>query len=74
MLGALAFLAMRSINLNIYAQVGLVTLIGLAAKKKRHRTPGCGNPSRAQGRYRRKSRGGEVTTSGAGTNDRLVGA
>ncbi len=32
MLGALAFLAMRSIDLNIYAQVGLVTLIGLAAK------------------------------------------
>jgi multidrug efflux pump subunit AcrB len=32
MLGALAFLALRSIDLNIYAQVGLVTLIGLAAK------------------------------------------
>ncbi len=32
MLGALAFLAIRSIDLNIYAQVGLVTLIGLAAK------------------------------------------
>jgi len=32
MLGALAFLAVRSIDLNIYAQVGLVTLIGLAAK------------------------------------------
>jgi multidrug efflux pump subunit AcrB len=32
MLGALVFLAMRSIDLNIYAQVGLVTLIGLAAK------------------------------------------
>ncbi|TCD59150.1 RND transporter [Synechococcus sp. BS56D] len=32
MLGALAFLAARSIDLNIYAQVGLVTLIGLAAK------------------------------------------
>ena len=32
MLGALAFLAMRSIELNIYAQVCLVTLIGLAAK------------------------------------------
>jgi multidrug efflux pump subunit AcrB len=32
MLGALACLAMRSIDLNIYAQVGLVTLIGLAAK------------------------------------------
>ena len=32
MLGALAFLEMRSIDLNIYAQVGLVTLIGLAAK------------------------------------------
>jgi len=32
MLGALAFLGMRSIDLNIYAQVGLVTLIGLAAK------------------------------------------
>jgi multidrug efflux pump subunit AcrB len=32
MLGAMAFLAMRSIDLNIYAQVGLVTLIGLAAK------------------------------------------
>jgi multidrug efflux pump subunit AcrB len=32
MLGALVFLAVRSIDLNIYAQVGLVTLIGLAAK------------------------------------------
>ena len=32
MLGALVFLAMRSIDLNIYVQVGLVTLIGLAAK------------------------------------------
>ncbi|MCP9888429.1 efflux RND transporter permease subunit [Cyanobium sp. ATX 6A2] len=32
MLGALVFLALRSIDLNIYAQVGLVTLIGLAAK------------------------------------------
>jgi multidrug efflux pump subunit AcrB len=32
MLGALVFLAIRSIDLNIYAQVGLVTLIGLAAK------------------------------------------
>ena len=32
MLGALAFLAIRSIDLNIYAQIGLVTLIGLAAK------------------------------------------
>ena len=32
MLGALTFLAIRSIDLNIYAQVGLVTLIGLAAK------------------------------------------
>ena len=32
MLGALAFLAGRSIDLNIYAQVGLATLIGLAAK------------------------------------------
>jgi len=32
MLGALAFLGIRSIDLNIYAQVGLVTLIGLAAK------------------------------------------
>lgn len=32
MLGALLFLALRSIDLNIYAQVGLVTLIGLAAK------------------------------------------
>jgi len=32
MLGALAFLAMGTIDLNIYAQVGLVTLIGLAAK------------------------------------------
>ncbi|MCS5707162.1 efflux RND transporter permease subunit [Synechococcus sp. FGCU-3] len=32
MLGALVFLAARSIDLNIYAQVGLVTLIGLAAK------------------------------------------
>ena len=32
MLGALGFLAIRSIDLNIYAQVGLVTLIGLAAK------------------------------------------
>ncbi|MEB3176652.1 MAG: efflux RND transporter permease subunit, partial [Synechococcus sp.] len=32
MLGALMFLAARSIDLNIYAQVGLVTLIGLAAK------------------------------------------
>lgn len=32
MLGALIFLALRSIDLNIYAQVGLVTLIGLAAK------------------------------------------
>ena len=32
MLGALAFLSIRSIDLNIYAQVGLVTLIGLAAK------------------------------------------
>ncbi len=32
MLGALLFLSMRSIDLNIYAQVGLVTLIGLAAK------------------------------------------
>ena len=32
MLGALAFLAFRSIDLNIYAQIGLVTLIGLAAK------------------------------------------
>ena len=32
MLGALAFLGLRSIDLNIYAQVGLVTLIGLAAK------------------------------------------
>ena len=32
MLGALAFLALRSIDLNIYARVGLVTLIGLAAK------------------------------------------
>ena len=32
MLGALGFLALRSIDLNIYAQVGLVTLIGLAAK------------------------------------------
>ena len=32
MLGALAFLSLRSIDLNIYAQVGLVTLIGLAAK------------------------------------------
>ena len=32
MLGALIFLAIRSIDLNIYAQVGLVTLIGLAAK------------------------------------------
>ena len=31
-LGALAFLAGRSIDLNIYAQVGLATLIGLAAK------------------------------------------
>ena len=30
MLGALAFLAIRSIDLNIYAQVGLITLIGLA--------------------------------------------
>ena len=28
----MVFLAMRSIDLNIYAQVGLVTLIGLAAK------------------------------------------
>ena len=32
MLGALVFLALRAIDLNIYAQVGLVTLIGLAAK------------------------------------------
>ena len=32
MLGALIFLAIRSIDLNIFAQVGLVTLIGLAAK------------------------------------------
>lgn len=32
MLGALVFLAVRSIDLNIYAQIGLVTLIGLAAK------------------------------------------
>ena len=32
MLGALAFLAIRSIDLNIDAQVGLVTLIGLGAK------------------------------------------
>ena len=32
MLGAMIFLAVRSIDLNIYAQVGLVTLIGLAAK------------------------------------------
>ena len=32
MLGAIVFLALRSIDLNIYAQVGLVTLIGLAAK------------------------------------------
>ena len=32
MLGALVFLRLRSIDLNIYAQVGLVTLIGLAAK------------------------------------------
>ncbi|MFL0730665.1 MAG: efflux RND transporter permease subunit, partial [Prochlorococcus sp.] len=32
MLGALVFLAIRSIDLNTYAQVGLVTLIGLAAK------------------------------------------
>ena len=32
MLGALGFLALRSIDLNVYAQVGLVTLIGLAAK------------------------------------------
>jgi multidrug efflux pump subunit AcrB len=32
MLGALVFLALRSIDLNIYAQVGLVTLTGLAAK------------------------------------------
>ena len=32
MLGALSFLAMRSIDLNIYTQVGLETLIGLAAK------------------------------------------
>ena len=32
MLGALVFLGLRSIDLNIYAQVGLVTLIGLAAK------------------------------------------
>jgi multidrug efflux pump subunit AcrB len=32
MLGALVFLSVRSIDLNIYAQVGLVTLIGLAAK------------------------------------------
>ena len=32
MLGALVFLSLRSIDLNIYAQVGLVTLIGLAAK------------------------------------------
>jgi multidrug efflux pump subunit AcrB len=32
MLGALAFLAARAIDLSIYAQVGLVTLIGLAAK------------------------------------------
>ncbi|MEB3321985.1 MAG: efflux RND transporter permease subunit [Synechococcaceae cyanobacterium] len=32
MLGALAFLAARAMDLNIYAQVGLVTLIGLAAK------------------------------------------
>ena len=32
MFGALVFLALRSIDLNIYAQVGLVTLIGLAAK------------------------------------------
>ena len=32
MLGALVFLAIRSIDLNIYAQIGLVTLIGLAAK------------------------------------------
>lgn len=32
MLGALAFLAIRSIDLNIYAQIGLITLIGLAAK------------------------------------------
>ncbi|HJN35791.1 MAG TPA: efflux RND transporter permease subunit, partial [Prochlorococcaceae cyanobacterium Fu_MAG_50] len=32
MLGAMIFLAIRSIDLNIYAQVGLVTLVGLAAK------------------------------------------
>ena len=32
MLGAIAFLAARAMDLSIYAQVGLVTLIGLAAK------------------------------------------
>jgi HAE1 family hydrophobic/amphiphilic exporter-1 len=32
MLGAIVFLSLRRMDLNIYAQVGLVTLIGLAAK------------------------------------------